>query len=72
MIVRVWDPTEHDWVEVEDTSGPYGWYLELMRRMRPRGYAVDHIDGDRLNNHPDNLRLVSIRTGESIGRVILE
>ena len=25
----------------------------------PNGYDIDHIDGDTLNNHPENLRLAT-------------
>lgn len=37
----------------------------LLRPLLP-GEAVDHIDGDPMNNHPSNLRVMTIRMNTRI------
>ena len=50
---------------IQITSGPYKGQLlhrliyEEVYGSIPKGYAIHHIDGDKTNNNPGNLMLLS-------------
>ena len=47
-------------------------WMYFHRRIVPKGYVVDHEDGDCENDHPSNLRLMDARTSHQQGFACLE